>query len=283
MITAMAAKGFTGVAYLEGSALMQRHKGSLSFSTVKPNVVVGPNGSGKSALMQTLAIRFLAHFTGKSTFDDKYVTSTESKDWWTKVRQWGDDYTWLSGLNCKTDNGPVLYYRPGHVPGNEVSVTHAMLTGYPDESRDYARMVEHKSSGEQSRALLAAIGEALSGKGAPSKYLRKNWRYGDKAIDLSASRARMGYVGSYDYQAETLKALYTPNADAMPVLMMDEPEASLDAMAEAELWSKIANANCERVQVIVATHSLYPMMHRDRFHIIECKAGYVDDVLALMG
>jgi len=284
MITKLLAAGFSGVPYLESSALMRKHKAGVAFSTDKPNVIVGPNGSGKSALMQSLALRFLAHFTGSSTFDDKYITSSEAKDWWSKDREWGYDHTWLKGLTCKTDNGPTVYYRPGHIPGNEPSITHAMMTGYFDESKAYARLVENKSSGEQSQAVMAGILSALSGKGMPSSYGYKNWRFGKEPIDLRASNGNgWGYRGSTEYQAEALKTVYEHANGGLPLILMDEPEQSLDARAEATLWSAIAKAKCARVQVIVATHSLYPLLHRDKFHVIESETGFVDSVLALMG
>jgi predicted ATPase len=64
--------------------------------------------------------------------------------------------------------------------------------------------------------------------------------------------------------------------------MMDEPEQSLDAKAEMLLWGQIAKADCDKVQVIVATHSLYPLMHPELFHLIEAVPGYAQEVRKLM-
>jgi ABC-type cobalamin/Fe3+-siderophores transport system ATPase subunit len=279
LISNLSVAGFKAVPYLEASALMRKYNRGLRFSTAKPNVIVGPNGSGKSALINSLALRFLAHFTGRSEFDDKYITSSEAREWWTKERDWGDEYTWMKGLSCKSDNGPAIYYRPAHIPGNETSVVHAMMTGYFAESRAYAELVEHKSSGEQSQAVMKGMVEALSGRGLPSCYGYKNWRFGKDPSDLYAKRAEWAHRGGIDHQAEVLKALYVPQEFATPLILMDEPEQSLDARAEAALWSAIGNADCAKVQVIVATHSLHPLLNRRKYHIIESEEGFIDAVL----
>ena len=261
---------------------MQNHKGALSFSTIKPNVIVGKNGTGKSALIETLALRFLAYFTGQSEFDGKYLTNKDSKIWWTKKNKWGDDYAWLNGAVCKTDNGPALYYRPNHIPGNETGVVHAMMTGYFDEARAYARMTEKKSSGEKSKALLSGIIENLSGNNLPSEYKYRNWQFGKNPADLRERYRKCGWVGEDDHQAEVLKSVYSPQEGWMPIVLMDEPEQSLDALAEAELWKAIANTNCEKVQIIVAAHSLHPILNKGKYNIIETEPGFMDSICSVM-
>ena len=169
MLTKLRVDGFKAVAHLETSALMALKKKKLTFSTTKPNVLVGPNGSGKSALVSALALRHLAHFTAGSTFDTKYVLGSESRNYWTREREWGHDYAFLKGLECDTDNAPALYYRPSHVPGNENDITAAMMVGYFDEAKAYARLVENKSSGQQSQALLAQMLDRTCGKVTPTE------------------------------------------------------------------------------------------------------------------
>ena len=278
MISNLSVSGFKGVPYLETSSLMTLHANKLRFSKTKPNVLVGPNGSGKSALLQTLAIRFLAYFTGQSFLDDKFVLDGDAKAWWTREREWGNDYEWLKGLTCKTDNAPALYYRPGHIPGNETSITHAMMCGYFEEARAYGKLVDEKSSGQQSQAVMQPLLAALAGEGLPCAYGHKNWRFGDEPRTFDYPR----HGASYDHQAEVLKALYRPEPSAIPLILLDEPEQSLDARAEARLWQAISQADGAKVQVIVATHSLYPLTHPKKFNIIETEAGFVNDVLALL-
>jgi len=66
------------------------------------------------------------------------------------------------------------------------------------------------------------------------------------------------------------------------MILMDEPEQSLDVKAEAQLWSSLSKADCAKMQIIVATHSMYPLLHKDNFNLIEAEDGFVDEVLALM-
>ena len=278
MITQLRVRGFSGVPYLTTSALIKRHPQALSFSMDRPNVVVGPNGSGKSALLSTLAIRFLAYYTGESAFDNQYLTSRESEAWWSQTSDWRHDFTFLKGLDCETDNGPTLYYRPNHVPGNETSPTHALLMGYDGEARAYLDATRAKSSGQANQALLKRLHQALTGASFPVDYAEINWRYGREPIDL---RTRDGWAGSMDYKAEALKAAYA-QTQGIPLVLMDEPEQSLDALAEAELWKTIEAVHCGRMQVIVATHSLYPLLHPERFNLIESTSGYIDRVLKLL-
>jgi predicted ATPase len=278
MITDFAVKDFKGISYLESSSLMKRYKGRLSFAEDKPNVLVGPNGAGKSAVMQTLALRFLAYFSGVSTFEDKYLRDSDAEAWWTKEHYWRDEAEWLKGLKCKTDNGPALYYRPGHIPGNECSVTHAMMMGYFEQAKAYGNLVKDKSSGQQSQAVLQRILDALAGLKLPTDYEQLNWPYGRIVREIEGREHR----SHFEPQADALKKCYPPDRPGLPLILMDEPEQSLDARAEGKLWQAIADADCSRMQVIVATHSLYPLLHKDKFNLIESEPGFINDVLALM-
>jgi len=281
MLTELSVNEFTAVPYLETAPLMQTHGKELTFSRAKPNVVVGPNGSGKTALLNTLAIRFLTYFANQSTLDRRYVLDVDARAWWTRTDPWRDEYVWLKGLVCRTDNAPALYYRPGHVPGNEPTIADAMMGVYWEEAQEYARLVERKSSGEQNQAVLGKIMDALEGKELPAKYAYMNWDFGTEPKDRSKLHT-FGYAGDMYYKAEVLKALYRPTADAVPLILMDEPEQSLDTRAEAQLWACISKADCKKMQIIAATHSMYPLMHMNKFNIIETQTGYVEEVLELM-
>jgi hypothetical protein len=280
MINHVGVNNFPAVPYLRASLLMQAHPDGVHFSTEKPNVIVGPNGAGKSALLTALTLKTLCYFRNQSALDNNYVIGNNCDVFWTKERSWRQDFEYLPGLTCDSDNGPALYYRPGHIPGNDDSITASMMCGYFEEAKAYGKMVDKKSSGQQSQAVLQRMQAGLAGEDLKLKHQYANWRFGKEVKDLNKGR---GYVCDFEYRAEVLKKLYgSVPADAIPLLMMDEPEQSLDAKAEALLWRQIAGADCIRMQVIVATHSLYPMMHPEAFHLIEAVPGYIKEVQSLI-
>lgn len=275
MISSLAVENFTAVPYLETSFLMHTHGGNVSFSDKKPNVIVGPNGAGKSALLTALALQTLAYFTGISAFDDHYVNGTNSDAFWSAGGSWSRSFTFLPGLACRSDNGPALYYRPSHIPGNDHSVAAAMMCGYFEQARAYGRLTKDKSSGQQCQALLARLQAMLAGEAQLDGYEFVNWRFGTEA------RQPNHLACSFDYKAEELKKHYL-GARGKPVLLLDEPEQSLDARAELRLWKQLADVDTRRLQVIVATHSLYPLLHPERFHVLEAVPGYAAEVRALL-
>jgi len=280
MIRTLHAKDFKAVAHLETSQLMQTHPQGMTFSLDKPNVIVGPNGAGKSALLTTLSLLTLSHLTGVSALDDNYTScGLDARHYWSTADRWSRDYAYLAGLTCDTDYAPALYYRPGHIPGNEDSTTVALMCGYSAQARNYRDLTDKKSSGQQGQALLAKVMAALSGERSEFRYRFMNWRAGKELREFEWGP----HVCDFEYQAEALKKRYgAVPATAKPVILMDEPEQSLDARAEALLWKQIAEVDCSQVQVIVATHSLYPLMHPERVHLIEATPGYAQEVQKLL-
>jgi hypothetical protein len=148
-------KGFKAVPHLETSLLMQTHQGSITFATDKPNVIVGPNGSGKSSLLEAIALRFLAFYYASSALDRRYLDDRPAETRWVKTRgkNWTTCFKYLPGLDVKTDNAPIRYYRPGFCPGNESDITTAMMTGYLKEAKAFGELTRDKSSGQKCLAI----------------------------------------------------------------------------------------------------------------------------------
>lgn len=266
---------FSAVPHLPTSQLWLKNsaQGKLTLSTAKPTVIVGPNGSGKTALLTLLSLQTLTHFTGQSSLDDNYTRGFACDAWWSE-RTWRNPPEFLPGARFKTDNAPAVYYRPGHISGNDRCVTTAMMTGYFNEAKAYAKAVEARSAGQGCQALLARILAALDGSLA-FKYHQTHWGGGLEPVDLSSK----GWCGPWDYRAEVLKErVASVSADAMPLILMDEPEQSLDTQTELKLWRAIEAADCSTRQIVVATHSLYPFLKPQAFHIIEATPDYVAQV-----
>lgn len=287
MLTTLSVSNFKAVPYLETSALMQTHKGTVRFSTKKPNVVVGPNGAGKSALLRTLALRFLATQVGESQLDGQYVVGRDADELWTKLTTWGRESEFLAGLEAKTDNGPARYYRPNLIPGEKSSGVTAMMCGYFEEAKAYMRETENKSDGQANLTRLAhalALLDEETSQAMPA-YPQHNWRFGRDPLSPAALRkVREDFrADPMDLRAETLKSIAQQGQTGTPLLLLDEPEQSLDALAEVSLWKQLEAANPEKVQVVVASHSLYPLLHPKKFKLIEAVPGYIAQVQSALG
>lgn len=283
MIRKILPRDFKAIPYLETSGLMKSHPDGVQFDVVRPNVVVGPNGAGKSALIGALALHCLSHFSWRSSLDRHYLGQDK---FWTKGDWWRDMPEFLPGIGCDGDLAPALYYRPGHIPGNDDSVTAAMMCGYFELAKEYGRQTDKRSSGQGCLARLDAIRAFLRGEEGGvmlAEYALDDWRAGRVP-------KKVGHGDStYDLRAEVLKVRAAAGAEALaggskPVVLMDEPEQSLDALAEACLWRELSQCSdrCP-AQVIIATHSLYPIMRPERFNLIEAVPGYIERVRSEMG
>lgn len=282
MFKHLQAKSFAAIPYLETSTLMQSHPKGLTFSLKKPNVLVGPNGAGKSALLKTLSIATMSWLLGYSAFDRKYLSDFEFKGLWGRSDDRWSAYAdkFMPGLTLETDNGPALFYRPGALPGDEPDLAHSLCMGYGDEARRVGNLIDKKSSGQQGHALLGDILAQLAGKGPALTYQKSNWRGSMEPKDLRQIR----FASDSDHQEEALKKRFAQvPPDAVPVLLMDEPEQSLDARAELQFWKTVEAADPARHQIIIATHSLYPLLHPKKFNLIEAEPGYIASVLELVG
>lgn len=275
----LAVKEFTAVPYLQGSLLMQHHPEGVAFSEERPTVLVGPNGSGKSALLQALALRTLSYLSGRSCLDRHYLTGTDCREWWSQEHSWRREYTYLKGLECDTGGAPALYYRPQHIPGNEAQIVSAMMTGYMEQARAYAQAVDKRSSGQAAQALLEQLLSALQEGWRPKQLEQVNWSHGAGPKDPS----KLSHPMPWDYQAEVLKQQVDLGSKLPTLVLMDEPEQSLDALAQLKLWQALERVNPAKVQVVVASHSLYPLLHPERFHLVETVPGYIESVYALQG
>jgi energy-coupling factor transporter ATP-binding protein EcfA2 len=289
MFKKVLAKDFTAVPYLETSQLMLNHPEGITFSLDKPNVILGPMGSGKSAIMRALALHTLSYSVGESAFENMYVEKlTHFDDLWTDGgykaydEDVGSGWKFLAGLTGDFDVAPAVFYRPGAIPGDRSDLNEAFCFGYSDLAWAHRDATEEKSTGQGNLALLQKFMAALE-EGFPSKdYKFVNWDWGKTRKTREQLRDR-GNPMPWELQAEVLKARYlNVPKDVIPCAMADEPERSLDAKAQAQFWQKVAAADMSRIQVIVTSHSLYPILYPERFHIIETVPGWVKEVRDIM-
>lgn len=272
MIEKVTVKNFKAVSYLEPSLLVQNHPKGIKLSTTKPNVIVGPNGAGKSALLKSLALYHLAWFLGSSSLDNNYVLPFEADKLWSKEPGWQAEYEFMAGLKLKGASGPALYYRSGHLPGADNDVTAAMMSGYFKEARAFDDMTREKSSGQQTAALLAQAFEVLQGREA-LKVTRSNWSLQHAKREVCNPRAGV-FPSKHDALAVKLMEHAATLAEPTSLVLLDEPESSLDTLTELQMWRTLESMDATKAQAVVATHSLYPLLKPDRFNIIEAVPGY---------
>lgn len=268
MITSLSVKDFKAVPYLETSQLIANNP-TVKFTHNKPNVIVGPNGAGKSALLKALSFYTLSNYLGVSCLDDNYIVGRDADALWANIGSaWREEFVYLHGLAIVGDRAPAMYYRPNHIPGNERMIAAAMMMGYCEEAKAYGELTKRKSDGQKSLAVQARIMEFLQNP-VIDGYQRVNWHY--RGVDSHKS--------DNTSKAQVLTNLYR-DCSGTPMLLMDEPEQSLDTLAEVRLWKTIENADCSKLQIIVASHSMYPVLYNGRFNLIEAMPGYIDSVLA---
>jgi predicted ATPase len=274
MFKKIKASNFAAVPYLETSALMQSHPDGITFSESKPNIIVGPNGAGKSALLTALSMLSLSYLTGQSTLDGTYVNGSKTEKLWARESRWSDEFLFLPGLEYESDLAPAVYYRPNHIPGNEPWINTAIMMGYVDEGKEHIKMVKDKSSGQQALALQERLFKVLAADNVPDEYPQRKWGYGLE----KSKRSDQHFWSDGHSKAEVLKRMYVDRKAGKFTLIADEPEQSLDALAKVKMWKAVAAADLSKMQIIIASHSLYPLQHPDKFNIIEAVPGFVDSV-----
>lgn len=208
------------------------------------NFIVGPNGSGKSTLTKTIARLFMAEQGGRQT-----ITQTSTMDMFDIF----DKNNPFDSFVVDHDGGPVFYMNPEDSVG-------MMGGGFDDDffKEGFLNTTSKVSSGQKSirgmNRILNLIQEWADG--APNV----DDRLGGKCNDL--------YQGRVDLAMEFMK----PSRDGRPLIILDEPDSSVDMLGEIELFNLLrdASANC---QIIVNTHSQLALDMEA--NVIETVDGYV--------
>lgn len=263
---------------LEQTTLMKTLGGRIELSLDKPNVIVGANGCGKSTLLAAIGYLTMSDMTGMSCLSYKYASPFDADHLWTgNTNTSYGTWEYLKGLTADTDHAPAVFYVPGAIPGHAKFAAEAMMKGFSVEAREHSAKTKNKSSGEASQALLEKALQVM--KSGELAYIEKDFELVHREL---ATVPRHPFTPQSEYKMQVLLNQRVPHGKTLPMVVMDEPERSLDTRAELQLWKQIEGADPGLSQILVATHSLYPLMHPDKFNLIEANPGYIEEVLALI-
>lgn len=266
---------FTYFPHFKDTSLFKRYGGVFSLEPTRVNVLVGPNGSGKSTLLDILSLLTLSIDFEQSRASKEYLKD----ELWTNEDKWGSwaEERYLIGATLSEGFCPALSFKPHRIPGNERCVTTAMMVGYFEEAREYAAKTENKSTGQSVSAQLSTIRAFLQSQGELE--VRNKEAFGlpvsekKRLVDSHYSR------GCYNSR----KFLLTQRirwATGHRLVIMDEPEQSLDMRANLQLWGELANLKLKNTTVIVASHS--PFALNKAFNVLEGEKGYANEIRTLM-
>jgi hypothetical protein len=167
----------------------------------------------------------------------------------------------MSGIKIDSAQCVATYWEPSMKYGGWDMDTAAMMCGYGNETKLRREHTRKKSSGQGIHNQLNYIFDVLHGKRQVE--LHENIDYYLK-----------------EFQKDKLDAtvpLFKQWNENKTVVLLDEPEQSLDMSKEMEFWDKLLDVDTEDIQVVIATHSLYPLISpkfKNKFNYIEGVPGY---------
>ena len=247
------------------STLYTSNKGVIPLSTDKINVLVGPAGSGKSVFLRLLAAASHCLLEGQSTSSARHIRSSTMTPYWGKVADrygYGTTEHFLPGVSLAGSIRKAVYYCPKFLPGLESELAHSMCMGY--HVKPLIPHLHNVSEGQFASFWLKTLTERVLDPGVPT---------------LPSIPEHQRYVEN-DHLSVKWEKLF--NTDERVLILMDEPETSLDAVQQLQLWNSLIRFNAEGHQVVMATHQFKPFLQHPQFNFIEATPDYIQDASVLL-
>lgn len=231
----------------------------MSFSEDKINVLVGPSGSGKSMVLKGLAAVTASYLYG---FASNKKTISHPAFHGMLKKSWLDSYP-LENWQLNGKIGNTVYFHDGFLPGESCSVVHGIMGGYFGEIDIDPRELDRASSGEAAWWWIKWLEEKVNNT---------------FTVKVPEDATRWRNRNEYDFFAR-LNDLY--HSSEKSLILLDEPDAHLDAKNKLQLWSYLKRLSKEGHQIIVSTHDWLPISQASQFNFIELEPGYVSEVSSL--
>ena len=234
----------------------------------KINVLVGENGSGKSSLLATIAKKLLAYNYGHTRLDDRLLRFAD--EYWQKddPERWYSEDLFMPDVTIESSS-PLFctYVAADWSPCDSPNFAYALCTGLEKEAKRHYHRVENFSSGQGMSNVIANTLELIAKRSPEIDLKEVEWHLKERDRTHMSKRAF------------TLREVLPP-AGSNIVALFDEPERTLDLTAQFAFWRLLSQAaKLSHVQIIVATHSIIPLMSPDNFNFVEMNDGYTKRLL----
>jgi hypothetical protein len=237
--------------------------GIIPLSTDKVNILVGPSGSGKSSFLTLLAAYSFCLMHSSSCPNVSENCSEMSKY---AGRDPSNSYSFeevfLRGISVEGTIGNAVYYRPGYMYGLEPDIAHAMCMGYSSLSHALPPLYKY-SAGEYAKYWLSELPEKVKRSMSPREVPKH--AHESKRVHASVKR---------------WNKLFDPTQKSL--ILLDEPETSLDAKQQLALWHSMLEFQSQGHQVVVATHQFLPFLNHPSFNVIDIEPGYAHEAASLL-
>lgn len=205
------------------------------------NAIYGPNGSGKSTILSVLAKTLCCHQGGRQVVTGHAISDLRSYEGWN------------DGIKIDHDGSPTMYFDPGAAVG--------LIGGMAGFDYDFI------CEGGDNATFKGSSGQTTA---------RRMWSTLHSMIDNTFPEIKW----KVDKDEYIQKILSGTGPRECPTVLLDEPSRSLDLWSELGFWRIVDKAVAAGIQVIVVTHSVFPLNRGSSVNYIETVDEYISHTRA---